>query len=47
MDYGFSYSEMKELHENFKVVLNASTINDETSQELEAVGFDLSEITVS
>ncbi|HIZ71591.1 MAG TPA: DUF871 family protein [Candidatus Atopostipes pullistercoris] len=46
MDYGFSYSEMKELSENFKVVLNASTINDETSQELEAVGFDLSEITV-
>src|SRR5699024_11742829 len=36
MDYGFSYSEMKELSENFKVVLNASTINDETSQELEA-----------
>lgn len=46
MDYGFSYQEMKDLAENFKIVLNASTINDEMSEELEAVGFDLSDITV-
>lgn len=46
MDYGFSYKEMKDLAEDFKIVLNASTINDEMSQELEAVGFDLSDITV-
>lgn len=46
MDYGFSYQEMKELSKSFKIVLNASTINDETSKELEAVGFDLSDITV-
>ena len=46
MDYGFSYEEMKELSNDFKIVLNASTITDETNRELEAVGFDLSEITV-
>lgn len=46
MDYGFTYEEMKELSNDFKIVLNASTINDETSKALEAVGFDLSEITV-
>lgn len=46
MDYGFSYQEMKDLAEDFKIVLNASTIDDEMSQELEAVGFQLSEITV-
>lgn len=46
MDYGFSYQEMKDLSENFKVVLNASTINDQTSEDLKAVGFDLSDITV-
>ncbi len=46
MDYGFTYEEMKELANDFKIVLNASTINDETSKELEAVGFDLSDITL-
>lgn len=46
MDYGFTYEEMKELSKDFKVVLNASTINDQTSKDLEAVGFDLSDITV-
>lgn len=46
MDYGISYQEMKVLAEDFKVVLNASTINDQISEELEAVGFDLSDITV-
>ena len=46
MDYGFTYQEMKDLAEDFKIVLNASTIDDKTSKELEAVGFDLSEITV-
>lgn len=46
MDYGFTYQEMKELADDFKIVLNASTINDETSKELQSVGFDLSDITV-
>lgn len=45
IDYGFTYKEMKELSKDFKIVLNASTINDESSEELINVGFDLSEIT--
>jgi len=46
MDYGFSHQEMKELSEEFKIVLNASTIDDVMSDELEAVGFNLSDVTV-
>jgi len=46
MDYGFSYEEMKTLSTDFKIVLNASTIDDEMSEALQAVGFDLSDITV-
>lgn len=46
MDYGFTYQEMKDLSKNFKVVLNASTIDDETSEELKNIGFDLSDIAV-
>jgi len=46
MDYGFSYEEMKVLSADFKIVLNASTIDDEMSDDLQAVGFDLSDITV-
>jgi len=46
MDYGFTYEEMKTLSADFKIVLNASTIDDEMSEALQAVGFDLSDITV-
>jgi len=46
MDYGFSYEEMKTLSADFKIVLNASTIDDEMSEALQSVGFDLSDITV-
>jgi len=46
MDYGFFYEEMKALSADFKIVLNASTIDDEMSEALQAVGFDLSDITV-
>jgi len=46
MDYGFSYEEMKDLSADFKIVLNASTIDDEISDDLQVVGFDLSDITV-
>lgn len=45
MDYGFTYQEMKDLSANFKIVLNASTIDEKVSEELEAVGFDLSDVT--
>lgn len=46
MDYGFTHQEMKDLSEDFKIVLNASTIDDQMSEDLEAVGFNLSDITV-
>lgn len=45
MDYGFTYQEMKDFSKDFKIVLNASTIDETVSQELEAVGFDLSDVT--
>jgi len=46
LDYGFTYQEMKALAEDFKIVLNASTIDETTNEELLAVGFHLSDITV-
>lgn len=46
IDYGFSYEEIKKLSLDFHIVLNASTIDDEACQCLEAVGIDLSELTV-
>lgn len=46
MDYGISYQKMKDLSADFKIVLNASTIDEKTTEELEAVGFDLADITV-
>ena len=46
IDYGFTYQEMKDLSEDFQIVLNASTIDEATNEGLLAVGFNLHEITV-
>ena len=46
MDYGFTFQEMKDLSKDFKIVLNASTIDETTNNRLEKVGFSLKDITV-
>lgn len=46
IDYGFSFEEIKTFSEQFQIVLNASTITEETCASLIDVGIDLAEITV-
>lgn len=46
MDYGFSHKEIKQLSDTFEIVLNASTITEETCQSLIETGLDLTNITV-
>ncbi|WP_244244618.1 MupG family TIM beta-alpha barrel fold protein [Marinilactibacillus kalidii] len=46
VDYGFSYQEIKQLSEQFRIVLNASTVTEESCDELEKVGMTLTDLTV-
>jgi len=44
IDYGLTYEELKLLSEDFGLVINASTVDEELCQKLEASGFSLEEI---
>lgn len=46
IDYGFSFDQIKELSKDFKIVLNASTIDEKHTQDLINAGVNISEITV-
>lgn len=46
LDYGFDINETVELYDEFKLILNASTITDEDIESLQNNGLDLSKITL-
>lgn len=46
IDYGFSFEEINELSKDFKIVLNASTIDDAYTNNLTKAGLVLSDVTV-
>ncbi|MFL2096392.1 DUF871 domain-containing protein [Marinilactibacillus psychrotolerans] len=46
IDYGFSYTEIKTFSKHFQIILNASTITEETCTSLMKAGMNLSEVTV-
>ena len=46
VDYGFTFEEMKNLSQDFNIVLNASVIDEQYCEELERVGLKSTEITV-